>query len=64
MTTLRINMPAGQLTKDRVTTAGGSAIGTDVVRVLLDDANATSKSEVLKALDLIRAKIVETQWPL
>lgn len=64
MTTLRVNMPAGQISKDRVTTAGGSAIGTDIVRILIDDANCASKSELLKAIDTLRQKIVETQWPL
>lgn len=64
MTTIRFNMPAGQISKDRVTTAVGSGISTDIARILLDDANATTKQDVLKAIDILRAKIVETQWPL
>jgi hypothetical protein len=63
MTTQRWNMPAGQASKDRVTTNAGSGISTDIVRVLVDDANAT-KEQVLLALNVIRQKIIESQWPL
>lgn len=63
MTTLRVNMPAGQISKERVTTTGGSAISTDICRIQLDDANAT-KEQVLHALAVMTQFITQKQWPL
>jgi hypothetical protein len=57
-------MPAGGGGKTAITTNSGSSIGTEIVRVMLDDATAASKSTVLEALDLIRQRIVEANWPL
>lgn len=64
MTTLRFNMPAGQISKDRVTTNVGSGISTDICRILIDDANVPTKQDLLKAIDVLRQKVVETQFPL
>lgn len=46
-----------------VVEAGGSSIGTSAVRVTVDDANAGSKAEVVRALAAITARITADTWP-
>lgn len=47
-----------------VVVAAGAAIGTDAVHVLLDDANTKTKDDIIKALEVIRQRIVEAKYPL
>jgi hypothetical protein len=64
MTQTRFDMPAAGGDKTIVTLNVGSTIGTSVVRVMLDDATAANKQQVLDALALITQRIQEGPWPL
>lgn len=64
MTQVRLDMPIGGGGKTAITTNAGASIGTSIARVSLDDANAPSKSDVIRALELIIQRITEANWPL
>ena len=66
----------GRLDMAAVTIASGSSIGTNVVSVTIDNANAeahgngaadgvsTGKAAIIKALDAIRRKLLQNpDWP-
>lgn len=57
-------MPAANGGKVDVTVGAGSSIGTDVVRVLVDDATAANKTLVLNALEQVMNRLREAAWPL
>ena len=49
-----------------VTAVAGAATtlgGTSSIRILVDDAVATSKSQVLIALDIMQQRIKQDTWP-
>lgn len=64
MTQTRYDMPAAGGDKTIVTLNTGGSIGTSVVRVMVDDATAYNKQQVIKALILIVQRIHEGPWPL
>lgn len=46
-------------------TGGASTLGgTTAVRLLVDDAVAPSKLEVMRALEVLEGLIVENKWPI
>lgn len=50
--------------KQDVVRNAGQAIGTDAVRVYVDDANVTNKHDVLKALAAVIEVLTQSKWPL
>lgn len=46
-----------------VTETSGTSIGSEMVRLLVDDANAVSKANVLRALEEFIAYITADTWP-
>lgn len=46
-----------------VTETSGTSIGSEIVRLLVDDANAASKMNVLRAIDELRDYIAADTWP-
>ncbi len=45
-------------------TGGATALGAGQnVRVIIDDTNAPSKYEVLRALEVITQRVIEDTWP-
>ena len=66
----------GRMDMEAVTIASGASIGTDLVQVTIDTANAeahgngaadgvsTGKAAIVKALDAIRRKLLQNRdWP-
>jgi hypothetical protein len=64
MTQKLYSVPASGPNKATVAVAAGTSIGTDIVRVYLDDATAPNRQAVFDALDVIKQKIIEAGWPL
>lgn len=52
--------PASKL---NVTKSAGSSIGSNAVRVTIEDANAVSKAEALLILEAICDRVREDTWP-
>ena len=46
-----------------VTESAGSSIGTESVRLIVDDGNAVTKTNVLRMLDELKAHIAADTWP-
>lgn len=63
MTQYRFDAVKGAHKTDVVVT-GGTTIGSNAVRVIIDDANVDNKDDVLKAMDACRQKLIEAKWPL
>lgn len=53
----------GSKMTDGVVRTAGSSIGASAVRVTIDDTNALSKSEVLRALKAIEDFVTGKNWP-
>lgn len=64
MTQARLSVPAAGGGVDDVNVTTGSTVGTDQIRVLLDDATVTNKKQWLDALDLIKQRIISGPFPL
>lgn len=50
-------------TKNDVALLAGSSIGTSAVQVNIDSANVSSKTEVLRAIETVRERIIQGVWP-
>ena len=46
-----------------VTESGGSSIGTEAVRVIIDDSNAVSKAAAVRMLKAILDYVSQDTWP-
>jgi hypothetical protein len=48
---------------DEVVKAAGSSIGSNAVRVIVDDTNAGSKQEAIRQVRAIADRMAEDTWP-
>ena len=59
----QIDVPKGVDRESMVSVAAGSAIGTAAVRVIIDDGNAGSKLNALRAIMVAHEKVNKSIWP-